>query len=65
MMQTTSLTKLATWALAGAMALSFGASYLLDVPSDMELERATQLDLQDAINQAHREAPAVRVETTK
>lgn len=49
---------------AAAMGLlALGA--LMDGPSDMELEQAVQTDLQDAIAQARREAPAVRTELAR
>ncbi|MEN9905692.1 MAG: hypothetical protein RLZZ555_2257 [Pseudomonadota bacterium] len=49
---------------AAAMGLlALGA--LMDGPSDMEIERAVQTDLQDAIEQARREAPQVRVELAR
>lgn len=38
---------------------------LLDGPSDHEFERAVQADLQDAIDQAGRDAPAVRLELAR
>lgn len=38
---------------------------LLDGPSDLELEQAVQADLQDAIHQAWRDAPEVRLETAR
>lgn len=38
---------------------------LLDGPSDHEFEQAVQTDLQDAIAQARREAPAVRTELAR
>lgn len=38
---------------------------LLDGPSDIEFEQAVQTDLQDAIAQARREAPAVRMELAR
>lgn len=43
--------------------LAIGA--LLDGPSDLEFEQAVQTDLQDAIAQARREAPAVRTELAR
>lgn len=38
---------------------------LLDGPSDIEFEQAVQTDLQDAISQARRDAPAVRTELAR
>ncbi len=38
---------------------------LLDGPSDHEFEQAVQTDLQDAIAQAGRDAPAVRMELAR
>lgn len=38
---------------------------LLDGPSDHEFERAIAADLQDAIGQAGRDAPAVRLELAR
>ena len=38
---------------------------LLDGPSDHEFEQDVQTDLQDAIAQARREAPAVRTELAR
>lgn len=38
---------------------------LLDGPSDIEFEQAVQTDLQDAIAQAGRDAPAVRMELAR
>ena len=43
--------------------LAMGA--LLDGPSDIEFEPAVQTDLQDAIAQAGRDAPAVRLELAR
>lgn len=37
----------------------------MDGPSDMEVERMTAADVQDAIRQARREAPQVRVELAR
>ena len=38
---------------------------LLDGPSDLEFEHAVQADLQDAISQAGRDAPTVRLELAR
>ena len=38
---------------------------LMDGPSDMEIEQAVQTDLDDAIAQARRDAPEVRLETAR
>ena len=38
---------------------------LLDGPSDHEFEQAVQTDLQDAIAQARRDAPTVRLELAR
>ena len=38
---------------------------LIDGPSDIEFERAVQADLQDAIAQSGRDAPAVRLELAR
>lgn len=38
---------------------------LIDGPSDHEIERAVQADLQDAIAQADRDATAVRMELAR
>lgn len=43
--------------------LAIGA--LLNGPSDIEFEQAVQTDLQDAIAQAGRDAPAVRMELAR
>ena len=42
------LDKFTTWALAALAALAIGGSYLLDGPSDAEIERAIAADLQAA-----------------
>jgi hypothetical protein len=43
--------------------LALGA--LMDGPSDMEVERMTAADLQDAVAQARHDAPEVRLETAR
>ena len=42
------LDKFTTWALAAGAALAIGGSYLLDGPSDEQVERAIAADLQAA-----------------
>ena len=42
------LDKFTTWTLAALAALAIGGSYLLDGPSDAEIERAIAADLQAA-----------------
>lgn len=49
---------------AAAMGL-LALGELMDGPSDMEIEQAVQADLQDAIQQARRDAPEVRLETAR
>ena len=43
--------------------LAMGA--LMDGPSDMEVERMTASDVQDAVTQARHDAPQVRVEVAR
>jgi hypothetical protein len=43
--------------------LALGA--LMDGPSDMEVERMTAADLQDAVTQARHDAPQVRIEVAR
>lgn len=54
--------KLTTWALALSAVLILGSSYLLDGPSEAEIEQAQAADLADAKAQARRDAPHVRAE---
>lgn len=54
------------WILATAATLALlAAGALLDGPSDIEFEQAVQTDLQDAIAQARRDAPTVRLELAR
>lgn len=54
------------WILATAATLALlAAGALLDGPSDIEFEQAVQTDLQDAIDQARRDAPTVRLELAR
>ena len=48
-----------------AVMVLLAVAALLDGPSDLEFERAVQTDLQDAIDQARRDAPAVRLELAR
>lgn len=48
-----------------AVMVLLAVAALLDGPSDLEFERAVQTDLQDAIDQAGRDAPAVRLELAR
>ena len=50
---------------AAAVMGLFAVAALLDGPSDHEFEQAVAADLQDAINQARRDAPVVRLELAR
>ncbi len=50
---------------AAAVMGLFAVAALLDGPSDHEFEQAVRTDLQDAIAQARRQAPAVRTELAR
>ena len=47
------------------LGLALSSSYLLDGPSEADIERAVAADLVDAQAQAHREAPKVRAELAR
>lgn len=47
------------------LGLVLSSSYLLDGPSEADIERAVAADLVDAQAQAHREAPQVRAELAR
>lgn len=47
------------------LGLALSSSYLLDGPSEADIERAIAADLVDAQAQAHREAPQVRAELAR
>ena len=52
---------LINWTAAiGSMAVFFGASVLMDGPSDLDMQRAIEADLIDARAQAARSAPELR-----
>lgn len=47
------------------LGLALSSSYLLDGPSEADIERAVAADLVDAQAQAHRDAPQVRAELAR
>lgn len=47
------------------LGLALSSSYLLDGPSEADIERAIAADLVDAQAQAHRDAPQVRAELAR
>lgn len=47
------------------LGLALSSSYLLDGPSETDIERAIAADLVDAQAQAHRDAPQVRAELAR
>lgn len=53
------------WPVAILTALLLSASYLLDGPSDLDMQRAIEADLVDAQAQAQREAHDVRAELAR